>query len=147
MTQRLAYVVAAILILAQASPASAAPASSLQSAFASASSEFGVPQNVLLAVSYVVSRWENDARPSAAGGYGPMQLLDASSAPASDEKGAGDKAATSLGGSMVRGIAAASAASGVSPTEIKTTAAQNIRAGAALLATYARDTVGGTPTD
>ena len=26
-------------------------------------------------------------------------------------------------------------------------AAQNIRAGAALLATYARDTVGGTPTD
>ena len=95
MTQRVAYVVAAILILAQASPASAAPTSSLQSAFASAASEFRVPQSVLLAVSYVVSRWETDMQPSAAGGYGPMQLLDASSAPASDEKGAGDKAATS----------------------------------------------------
>src|SRR5437773_12021575 len=139
MTQRLAYVVAAILILAQGGPASAAPTSSLQSAFASAASEFRVPQNVLLAVSYVVSRWETDARPSAAGGYGPMQLLDAASAPASDEKGAGGKAATSSGGSVVRGIAAASAASGLSPSEIKTSAAQNLRAGAALLAAYERD--------
>ena len=147
MTQRVAYVVAAILILAQASPASATPASSLQSAFASASSEFRVPQNVLLAVSYVMSRWETDTQPSAAGGYGPMQLLDASSAPASDEKGADGKGATPSGGSVVRGIAAASAASGVSPSEIKTSAAQNIRAGAALLAAYARDTVGATPTD
>jgi len=68
MTQRLAYVVAAILILTQGGPASAAPPSSLQSAFASAASEFGVPQNVLLAVSYVVSRWETDTQPSAAGG-------------------------------------------------------------------------------
>src|SRR5256885_5523209 len=147
MTQRVAYVVAAILILAQASPASAAPASSLQSAFASAASEFRVPQNVLLAVSYVVSRWETDTQPSAAGGYGPMQLLDASSAPASDEKGAGGKGVTPSGGSMVRGIAAASAASGVSPSEIKTSAAQNIRAGAALLAAYGRDTIGATPAD
>src|SRR5256885_10404750 len=93
MTRRLAYVVAAILILAQGGPASAAPPSSLQSAFASAASEFRVPQNVLLAVSYVVSRWETDTQPSAAGGYGPMQIFDGSSAPASD--GNGDcKAAT-----------------------------------------------------
>src|SRR5205814_4106818 len=147
MTQRVAYVVAAILILAQASPASATPASSLQSAFAAAASEFRVPQNILLAVSYVVSRWETDTQPSAAGGYGPMQLLDASSAPPSDEKGAGGKGLTPSGGSGVRGIAAASAASGVSPSQIKTSAAQNIRAGAGLLAAYARDAVGATPTD
>src|SRR5256884_481504 len=147
MTQRVAYVVAAILILAQASPASATPASSLQSAFASAASEFRVPQNVLLAVSYIVSRWETDTQPSAAGGYGPMELLDASSAPASDEKGAGGKGVTPSGGSVVRGIAAASAESGVTPSEIKTSPPQNIRAGAALLAAYARDTVGATPTD
>jgi len=146
MPQRLAYVVAAILILAQAGPASAAPPSSLQSAFASAASEFRVPQNVLLAVSYVVSRWETDTRPSAAGGYGPMQLIDAASAPASDGKGDG-KAATPALGSGPRGIAAASAASGVSAAQIKTNATQNIRAGAALLATYARDTVGSTPAD
>ena len=78
MTKRVAYVVAAILILAQSGPASAAPPSPLESAFASAAVEFSVPQNVLLGVSYVVSRWEADTRPSAAGGYGPMQLLDAS---------------------------------------------------------------------
>src|SRR5256885_4042172 len=147
MTQRVAYVAAAILLLAQASPPSATPASSLQSAFASAASEFHVPQNVLLAVSYVVSRWETDTQPSAAGGYGPMQLLDASSAPASDEKGAGGKGVTPSGGSVVRGIAAASAESGVTPSEIKTSPPQNIRAGAALLGAYARDTVGATPTD
>jgi len=146
MPQRLAYVVAAILILAQAGPASAAASSSLQSAFASAASEFRVPGNVLLAVSYVVSRWETDAQPSAAGGYGPMQLIDAASAPASDGKGDG-KAATPALGSGPRGIAAASAASGVSAAQIKTSAMQNIRAGAALLATYARDTVGATPAD
>jgi N-acetyl-anhydromuramyl-L-alanine amidase AmpD len=147
MPQRLAYVVAAILILAQAGPASAAPPSSLQSAFAAAASEFRVPGNVLLAVSYVVSRWETDTRPSAAAGYGPMQLLDASSAPASDGKGADRKASTSTSVSGLRGIAAASSASGVSAAQIKTSATQNIRAGAALLATYARDTVGATPAD
>src|SRR6266550_2211735 len=147
MTQRVAYVVAAILILAQGGPASATPTSSLQSAFASAASEFRVPQNVLLAVSYVVSRWETDMQPSAAGGYGPMQLFDASSAPVSDEKGAGGKGLTPSGGSGVRGIAAASAATGISPAEIRSSAGQNIRAGAALLAAYARDTVGATPAD
>ena len=68
MTKRVAYVVAAILILAQSGPASAAPPSSLGSAFASAAIEFSVPQNVLLGVSYVVSRWETDTRPSAARG-------------------------------------------------------------------------------
>src|SRR5438046_8133466 len=146
MTQRLAYVVAAILILAQGGLASAAPPSSLQSAFASAASEFRVPQNVLLRVSYVVSRWETATQPSAAGGYGPMQLLDGSSAPASDGKGDGKAATPALGGGP-RGIAAASAASGVSAAQIKTSATQNIRAGAALLATYARQTVGGTPAD
>ncbi|HEX9267040.1 MAG TPA: peptidoglycan recognition family protein [Candidatus Limnocylindria bacterium] len=147
MTKRVAYVVAAILILAQSGPVSAAPPSSLQSAFASAAIEFSVPQNVLLGVSYVVSRWETDTRPSAAGGYGPMQLLDASSAPALDGKGADGKAATPALVAGPRGIAAASAVSGVSAAEIKTSATQNIRAGAALLASYARDTIGATPAD
>jgi len=59
----------AILILTQGGPASAAPPSSLQSAFASAASKFGVPQNVLLAVSYV-SAAGNDTQPSAQAGTG-----------------------------------------------------------------------------
>src|SRR2546430_13296906 len=118
MTKRVAYVVAAILILAQSGPASAAPPSSLGSAFASAAVEFSVPQNVLLGVSYVVSRWETDTRPSAAGGYGPMQLPDASSAPALDGKGADGKAATPALGSGAPGIPAASAVRGASPPHI-----------------------------
>src|SRR2546430_6059825 len=142
MTKRVAYVVAAILILAQSGPASAAPPSPLESAFASAAVEFSVPQNVLLGVSYVVSRWEADTRPSAAGGYGPMQLLDASSAPALDGKGADGKAATPALVAGPRGIAAASPLSGVSPAQIKTHAPQNIRPGAGLLARYARETIG-----
>src|SRR5207237_8395647 len=38
-------------------------------------------------------------------------------------------------------------ASGAPASQLKTNASQNIRAGAALLARYARDTVGGTPAD
>src|SRR2546423_6216806 len=105
MTQRVAYVVAAILILAQASPASATPTSSLQSAFASAASEFGVPQSVLLAVSYVVSRWETDTRPSAAGGGAPTQLSGAPRAPGPAAKSAGGKTAPPPGASGPRGLA------------------------------------------
>src|SRR5256714_9748747 len=76
-----------------------------------------------------------------------MQLLDASGAAASDEKGADGKTAAATSVSGPRGIAAASAASGISAAQIKTSAAQNIRAGAALLASYANDTVGATPAD
>ncbi|TMG70988.1 MAG: N-acetylmuramoyl-L-alanine amidase, partial [Chloroflexi bacterium] len=83
MRHRITFVVAAILVLAQTGPASAASGTSLQSAFAAAAREFRVPQNVLMAVSYVVSRWEPSATPSAAGGFGPMQLVDPASAPAS----------------------------------------------------------------
>jgi len=81
MRHRLALTVAAILILATSGPASAAPQDSLQSAFESAAREFRVPTNVLLAVSYVVSRWEPSTTTIAAG---PMQLLDQPTAADSD---------------------------------------------------------------
>ena len=48
MRHRITFVVAAILVLAQTGPASAASGTSLQSAFAAAAREFRVPQNVLL---------------------------------------------------------------------------------------------------
>ena len=47
----------------------------LQSAFRGAAAEFGVPESVLLSVSYNVSRWEqHGGAPSVSGGYGPMHL-------------------------------------------------------------------------
>lgn len=48
-----------------------------QRAYAAAAAEFGVPERVLLAVSYLESRWDvNAGAPSTAGGYGPMHLTD-----------------------------------------------------------------------
>ena len=144
MRHRLALTVAAILILATSGPTSAAPQASLQSAFESAAREFRVPTNVLLAVSYVVSRWEPSTTTIAAG---PMQLLDQPTAADSDAKGADRKPTSRPASAGPRSVAAGAAALGVSPDQPRTSATQNIRAGAALLASYARDTVGGTPAD
>ena len=126
------------------SPASAA-SGSLQSAFASAASEFGVPERVLLALSYTLTRWEPGVI-SAAGGFGPMQLVDPD-APRQNLKG---DAPTPNGGARSEHgptLAAAAAATGVSTGQLKREARQNVRGGAALLARYARDTVGAVPSD
>src|SRR5581483_5872865 len=71
-------------LLALLAPAGAAPpappstpagAGSLQAAFSAAAHEFGVPERVLLAVAYNLSRWDtHSGAPSIAGGYGPMHL-------------------------------------------------------------------------
>ena len=142
----LASVASVILVLAGTmSPASAA-SGPLQSAFASAASEFGVPERVLLALSYTLTRWEPGVT-SAAGGSGPMQLIDAD-APKQNLKG-GDAPMPNGGVRSERGptLAAAAAATGVSVGRLKREAQQNVRGGAALLARYARDTVGAVPSD
>ncbi|WP_279580467.1 hypothetical protein [Fodinicola feengrottensis] len=60
---------------------SAAPppaAGDRQQAFAAAAQHYGVPETVLLGVSYLESRWDDHAgSPSSSGGYGPMNLTDA----------------------------------------------------------------------
>ena len=104
-----------------------------------------MPERVLLAVSYTLARWEPGAI-SAAGGFGPMQLIDAD-APRQSLKG--DASTPSAGARSERGptLAAAAAATGVSAGQLKRDARQNVRGGAALLARYARDTVGAVPSD
>ncbi|MEU8967758.1 peptidoglycan recognition family protein [Streptomyces monashensis] len=58
----------------------------LQQAFAGAAAEYHVPQSVLLAVSYLQSRWDwHGGAPSVTGGYGPMHLTDARTAIAATE--------------------------------------------------------------
>ncbi|MZE55735.1 N-acetylmuramoyl-L-alanine amidase, partial [Streptomyces sp. SID5770] len=67
-------------LLSAAPPAGAdAPeAGSLQGQFARAAARHGVPESVLLAVSYLQSRWDGHrGAPSVTGGYGPMHLTDA----------------------------------------------------------------------
>ena len=49
-----------------------------QAAYAEAARAYGVPESVLLAVSYLHSRWDtHGGRPSVSGGFGPMHLVDA----------------------------------------------------------------------
>ncbi|NED57453.1 N-acetylmuramoyl-L-alanine amidase, partial [Micromonospora aurantiaca] len=61
-----------------AAPDTSAPASDRQQQYAAAAAEYGVPQNVLLGVSYLESRWDtHTGQPSTSGGYGPMHLTDA----------------------------------------------------------------------
>ncbi len=61
-----------------------------QGDFAEAAREYGVPQSVLLGVSYLQSRWDAHAgEPSTAGGYGPMHLVAPDLAGGAQEPGGG----------------------------------------------------------
>jgi N-acetyl-anhydromuramyl-L-alanine amidase AmpD len=163
LTLRLRCLLALVLCAAAvcAAPASAAPAdprpapgaagdTRLQAAFAAAAREFGVPEPVLLAVSYSLTRWESHGgAPSFAGGYGPMHLTHVDSLPAGEAKGAG----AAPGSTDTRAVAslhtldAAAALLGLSPDTLRRDPAQNIRGGAALLAQYARAADGSLPGD
>ncbi len=106
----------------------------LQQAFSRASEEFGVPRSVLLSVSYNETRWEqHHGQPSTSGAYGVMALTDV--------PGAAYRAPA------FHTLNTAAKLLGSSPDVLRHSAAQNVRGGAALLAEYARETVGGTPSD
>ncbi|MGW3805717.1 hypothetical protein [Micromonospora sp. NPDC005113] len=73
-----AVVAAATAVPLPAGPAVAAPTADRQQQYAAAATEYGVPADVLLGVSYLESRWDSNAgTPSTSGGYGPMHLTDA----------------------------------------------------------------------
>ncbi len=121
-----------------------------QGAFASAAREFAVPEPLLLSVSYNLSRWEaHSGRPSMAGGYGPMHLTQVGLARGFDGRGA--EQVRGGGGNLndpaLQTLDTAAQLLGVSPELLKRDPAQNIRGGAALLAHYARETIGTTPAD
>ncbi|MEV4808016.1 N-acetylmuramoyl-L-alanine amidase [Nonomuraea sp. NPDC049421] len=134
--------------------APAASATGRQADFAAAAREYGVPESVLLAVSYLESRWDaNGGRPSTAGGYGPMHLVDAF--PAGVHEHLGDAHGDPRGDETrpmtpVHAHAAlrvsdaqqqttlpeAGRLAGLPPELLRDDPAANIRAGAALLASY-----------
>ncbi|MFF3849227.1 N-acetylmuramoyl-L-alanine amidase [Streptomyces sp. NPDC002328] len=130
----------------------------LQNAFAAAAAEYRVPQSVLLAVSYLQSRWDGHAgAPSVTGGYGPMHLTDARTALATaphhsegTEDPRGDDARPALRPqpdlsnaadvpARLSTLVKAAELTGLSPERLRTDPAANITGGAALLAFAQRD--------
>ncbi|QGV82956.1 N-acetylmuramoyl-L-alanine amidase [Streptomyces ficellus] len=134
-------------------------AGALQRDFAAAAAAYGVPQSVLLAVSYLQSRWDgHGGAPSVTGGYGPMHLTDARTALASAphhshgaEDARGDTSRTvkrvadaglpepSALPPRLRTLERAAELSGLSPERLRTDRAANIRGGAAILAEAQRE--------
>ncbi|RZQ64053.1 N-acetylmuramoyl-L-alanine amidase [Amycolatopsis suaedae] len=139
-----------------------AETSDRQRAFAEAAREFGVPEPVLLGVSYLQSRWDvNGATPSTAAGYGPMHLTDLRTAGSGShhDEGAedprGDDARKPLRPEApaappdvpnLQTLDEAARLTGTDTAALRADPAQNIRGGAALLARYQRD-LGGSGSD
>ncbi len=138
-------------VLAAGAPFAAAPADVLQRQFERAARESRVPVRVLLAVAYQMSRWEgHDGRYSADGGYGPMDLTDATAAMAGgdDDKPAGPaRAAAAAADPALHTLRVAARLTGIAPGRLRTREADNLRGGAALLASEERRLTGGTPAD
>ncbi|GHE08014.1 N-acetylmuramoyl-L-alanine amidase [Streptomyces alanosinicus] len=149
---------ALLLPLLGAAPAQSVPdpaAGRLQHAFATAAAEYHVPQSVLLAVSYIQSRWDWHAgAPSVSGGYGPMHLTDARAAiaatehlaeSAEDARGDGSRAALRPAAEVkvpaeaalparLKTLAKAARLTGLPADRLRGDPAANVAGGAALLA-------------
>ena len=150
-----ATIVAASLAVLNGAGVSASPtdpSAARQAAFGAAAAEFGVPDSVLLGVSYLQSRWDtNNGTPSTTGGYGPMHLTDA--APLlvdggnhdhGDEDARGDETrptgplptTPTVLPARLQTAHLAAELTGADVETLKSDPAQNIRGGAALLAHY-----------
>ncbi|MEQ7050006.1 N-acetylmuramoyl-L-alanine amidase [Paenibacillaceae sp. P-4] len=122
----------------------------LQQAFESAAKEFGVPVNILMSVSYNLTRWEHhNGEPSTSGGFGVMHLTDIPMPKQQPEEqnATADQGSTSdsLDDSSHYTLVAASQLLKVNPIFLKKDPVENIRGGAALLSKYAKDIAGKLP--
>jgi hypothetical protein len=117
------------------------PQAARQAEFTSAAREFGVPLPVLQAVSYYETRWEAHAgQPNAEAGYGPMNLTDLTAATL-DADGLSTQSpryAPLLTAPAEHTAASAAQLLGAATADVTGDEAQNIRGGAALLASYAK---------
>ena len=114
-------------------------------AFRNAAREFGVPQNLLLAVSYNESRWDtHNNTASVTGGYGVMNLSVHADG-AFDGRGDDSRPVTKKQDERaIDTLQKAATLTGQRVEVLKTDTTQNIRGGAAVLAQYAKDTNNGT---
>ncbi len=121
---------------------------SLQKAFKAAAKEFGVPENVLLSVSYNLSRWEgHNGEPSMLGGYGPMHLTDMDHASFFGGKGEGIEKRPASSDPSFHTLDTAAKEMQINPDTLKQDPIQNIRGGAFLLAKYAKESLGKKPSN
>ncbi|MGW5359707.1 N-acetylmuramoyl-L-alanine amidase [Actinopolymorpha pittospori] len=115
-----------------------------QQVYERAAREYGVPVRVLLAVSYLQTRWDTHrGEPSRAGGYGPMHLTDlatANAAEAGERRGdpARPRAGTVPHGPAFQTVDLAARLTGLDKAALRSDPTVNIRGGAAVLAEYQR---------
>ncbi|WP_245602264.1 N-acetylmuramoyl-L-alanine amidase [Peribacillus kribbensis] len=112
----------------------------IQESFKKAALEFSVPENILLAVSYNLTRWDqHKGLPSTSGGYGIMHLTQFT--PEASSKGDNENPEP-ISYASSHTLDEAASILKLSPEVLKTDPAQNIRGAAALLASYAKETTG-----
>ncbi|MEO3813822.1 N-acetylmuramoyl-L-alanine amidase [Sphaerisporangium sp. B11E5] len=115
------------------------PAHARQKAFRAAAMTYGVPEDLLLAVSYLESRWDaNRGVPSVTGGYGPMHITDARTALR------GEPPPVPAGPALQR-VDEAARLTGLPGERLIGDPDANVLGGAALLAAYQRE-LGRPPT-
>ncbi len=115
-----------------------------QAVFARAAEVSGVPQTILLGVSYMESRWDDHgADPSTSGGYGPMHLTDLANVedPKPADKGEFAPTAPTPTGTLSK----ASELTGISARTLRADDVANICGGAAVLASYQTNTAATNP--
>ncbi|MFD3163444.1 N-acetylmuramoyl-L-alanine amidase [Herpetosiphon sp. NSE202] len=112
--------------------------STLQAAFDQAAAEFDVPSELLLALSYNLSRWEqHSGQPSTSGGYGVMHLTQIDLSAWQTSKGL-DWATPFKQPAEFQTLARAARLIDQPTSALINDPVQNIRGGAALLAEYSR---------
>ena len=124
--------------------AATAPDGGLQAAFTAAAGESGVPLAVLEALAYQESAFNaHGGAPSTSGGYGIMQLTDVTAAALDGLDPDTAKAARIAADPKLNTARTAAKLIGADAEQVKRDDTLNIRAGAALLASYARNLNGG----
>jgi hypothetical protein len=107
-----------------------------QAVFTRAADTSKVPVDVLLAVSYLESRWDDHGgSPSTSGGYGPMHLTAGAAPDVAAAKGDG-ASPTGADHDDTGTLATAARLSGIPEEQARTDDVANVCAGAALLASY-----------
>jgi hypothetical protein len=141
--QRVVVSLALLSLLAPAALTATVSAATGQrsAAFTAAATEFNVPVNLLLAVSYNESRWTpHGSTPSADNGYGLMDLRAKSVAKVEDGRGDPKRPVPAQAEITATHYTLDEAAAqlNVSPDSLKSNEQQNIRGAAAVLANYAK---------
>ena len=132
---------AALLGLSSIGASAAAPPSptTLSADFSAAAAEFGVPASVLEALGYYESAWDgHGGAPSTSGGFGIMQLTDISPETVDGLGADAAKTAAVRSDPSLSTLRSAALLIGADPAVVRTDDRQNIRAAAALLASYAK---------